>query len=607
MYACSSVLVLPAGATLTPSYTSGGQDRTPPSRGAEDESGKEAPESCGHGGAMYVGGGRVAEEKRMLEPYRRPGCEANKDLKRCGSGSHADDELYSFRWWLRWMCVDQSGAWRAALSWAMFLGLGAAVPLVSHFVLVVDSDLEGRRRHASYDAVVQLSLTSVAAVSFFCLSAFVRRYGLRRFLFLDKLCGESETVRLGYTAQLNRSFRLLSVFVLPCFAAECGYKIWWYCTGAGKVPFLRNPYVSDAVACLLELCSWLYRTAIFFLVCVLFRLICYLQILRLQDFGLVFQEESDVAFILAEHLRIRHQLRIISHRFRSFIVTCLVLVTLSQLASLLVTTRSNAEVNLFNAGELAVSKGTRANLEIYRELVIPKSVSSFLCWPPPPHCHHHVHLHHLPPSTMLLWPLPTSHCRLPEEEEEGEMNEELRGGSEEKRVGAQLCSIGLVTGILICLRSATKITHKAQAITSHAAKWHVCCTVDSFDTETETPTLTSSCRIHPSDKVTESDCEEVDDDDDDTKLVQPNANTISFQKRQALGIVCQHVNLIRHFGVLDIFREQQSRDYLFWVHDRQVVAAHDVWRRTPPCPVDVGKDGWDLLEEQPSKWLLTFF
>lgn len=153
---------------------------------------------------MYGGGVGAAEGAPLLAAYRRSAGDANaKTYLRCSS--HAGDELRSFRSWLRWMCVDQSGPWRAALSWGMFLVLATAVPLASHFVVVVDADREGRRRHASYDAVVQLSLTSVAALSFLCLSAFVRHYGLRRFLFLDKLCGESETVRHGYTFQLNVS------------------------------------------------------------------------------------------------------------------------------------------------------------------------------------------------------------------------------------------------------------------------------------------------------------------------------------------------------------------------------------------------------------------
>ncbi|XP_078443295.1 uncharacterized protein LOC144712834 isoform X2 [Wolffia australiana] len=376
-----------------------------------------------------------------------------KAYARCAS--YVDDELHSFRSWLRWMCVDQSDPWRAALSWSMFFVLAIAVPFVSHFVIVVDSDREGRRRHASYDAVIQISLTSVSALSFLCLSSFVRRYGLRRFLFLDKLCRESETVRLGYTSQLNRSFTLLSMFVLPCFAAECAYKIWWYCVGEGRVPFLGNPYLSDAISCIFELWSWLYRTSVFFLVCVLFRLICYLQILRLQDFCLVFQEESDVTAILSEHLRIRRHLRVISHRFRAFILVCLIVITLSQLASLLLTTRPNAEVNLYNGGELA------------------------------------------------------------------------------------LCSMGLVTGILICLRSATKITHKAQAITSQAAKWHAFATMESFEAEAEaevTPRV-APARVYPLDGGYDSECEELaeGDDLDDAKPLHLNS-TLSFQKRQALAI-----------------------------------------------------------------------
>lgn len=108
------------------------------------------------------------------------------------------------------------------------------------------------------------------------------------------------------------------------------------------------------MACLLELCSWLYRTSIFFLVCVLFHLICQLQILRLQDYTRVFTQESDVVSMLTEHLRIQKHLRIISHRFRSFILLSLFFVTASLFVSLLKTTKSHADVNIFRAGELAV-------------------------------------------------------------------------------------------------------------------------------------------------------------------------------------------------------------------------------------------------------------
>ncbi|XP_068668886.1 uncharacterized protein [Aristolochia californica] len=367
------------------------------------------------------------------------------------SASHADDDLRSFRSCLRYLCVDQSTTCTSVMSWTLFVLLTFAVPLLSHFVLACPECNSAHKR--PHDTVTQLSLTVIATLSFLCLSSFVRKYGLRRFLFLDKLCGESEKVRQGYMAQLNRSFRLLSVFVLPCFFAESAYKIWWYCSGGSRIPFLGNVYASDTIACILELCSWVYRTSIFFLVCVLFRLICHLQILRLQDFAEVFHEESDVSSILREHLKVKRQLRVISHRFRVFIVSTLIFVTASQFASLLITTNPHANVNIFKTGELA------------------------------------------------------------------------------------LCSVTLVTGILMCLRSATKITHKAQAITSFAAKWHVCSTIDSFDSieeDVETPVHPSHQHVFPVD--VDSDHEPTDEDEDEGSMsaMRPLVSTISFQKRQAL-------------------------------------------------------------------------
>ncbi|KAG2682376.1 hypothetical protein I3843_11G189500 [Carya illinoinensis] len=376
----------------------------------------------------------------------------NTKFTRCIS--HAQDELQSFRSYLRWMCVDQSNVWTACLSWSMFILFAIVVPAVSHFLLACSTCDSKHSR--PFDVVVQLSLSSVATLSFVCLSSFVRKYGLRRFLFFDKLVDESETVRNGYTGQLNRALKLLSVFVVPCFVAESAYKIWWYASGASQIPFLGNVYVSDTVACIMELCSWLYRTTVIFLVCILFRLICYLQILRLQDFASVFQVDSDVESVLSEHLRIRRHLRIISHRYRAFILWALILITGSQFASLLITTKSSADVNIYKAGELA------------------------------------------------------------------------------------LCSITLLTGLMILMRSATKITHKAQSVTCLAAKWHVCATLESFEgADGETPRApVDNGLVFPMGAGEESDGEEAGDEEDDldnNKLIPSYAySTISFQKRQAL-------------------------------------------------------------------------
>ncbi|XP_065878154.1 uncharacterized protein [Euphorbia lathyris] len=200
------------------------------------------------------------------------------------------------------------------------------------------------------------------------------------------------------------------------------------------------------------LCSWVYRISIYIFVCILYRLICFLQILRLEEFGQVFQKESDVTSILKEHLRIRRNLRVISHRFRRFILLSLILVTASQFFFLLMTTRSSADNNIFEAGELV------------------------------------------------------------------------------------LCSISLVTGLFICLRSATKITHKAQSITSLATKWHICATINSYDDmDGETPRVTATQQACPIDiDMILDDDDDGEEESDNAKMVPIFAHTITFQKRQAL-------------------------------------------------------------------------
>ncbi|XWS19347.1 hypothetical protein CRYUN_Cryun31cG0007600 [Craigia yunnanensis] len=358
-------------------------------------------------------------------------------------------ELKSFRLCLNLVCLDQSSLWRVGISWSVFFVLAVGVPIVSHFVLLCSNC--DKKHQRPYDVVVQLSLSSFAAISFISLSSWARKYGIRKFLFLDKLCDVSDKVRQGYAQELQKSTKLLCVFVLPCFAAESAYRIWWYATGASQIPYFGNKYLSDIITCTLQLCSWLYRTSIFILACIFYQLTCHLQILRLEDFAQVFQKETEVGSILAEHLRVRRNLRIISHRFRLFILLSLVLVTASQFIALLVTTRTSTTVNIYEAGELA------------------------------------------------------------------------------------LCSISLVTGLFICLRSATKISHRAQAITSLAAKWHVCVTINSFeDADGETPTAQIvSPQMFPADVDWQSE-EDGEDDLDSTKLVPIFAHTISFQKRQAL-------------------------------------------------------------------------
>lgn len=109
---------------------------------------------------------------------------------------------------------------------------------------------------------------------------------------------------------------------------------------------------------------------------------------------------------------------------------------------------------------------------------------------------------------------------------------------------------------MILLRSATRITHKAQAVTCLAAKWHVCATIDSFDSiEAETlvaPQMSEEQAFtKSSDELSDSDdVGDEEDELDNSKFIPSYANsTISFQKRQALGNYLQPKNLLAYFEI----------------------------------------------------------
>ncbi|PUZ76187.1 hypothetical protein GQ55_1G269700 [Panicum hallii var. hallii] len=486
----------------------------------------------------------MADASPLLRPHPPPGGKpppAASRFARCSS--HAHDELRSFRACLAWLCVDHSPSrgLAAAGSWAVFLLLAVAGPAAARLL------------HAPprpYDGQVQVSLTLAASLAYVSLRAVLRRSGgLRRLLYLDSLRRDSEDVQAGYAAQLARSFRVLACFVLPCALAEAAYKAYWYWYyAAAGLPALGSPWWA-AAACALEVASWVYRVALFFMVCVLFRVICYLQILRMVGFAREFGRFADVATVLQHHRRIREQLRKISHRYRKFIVCSLILVSASQFAALLSTTRPHAVVNLATAGDLAkkslhAPKGTRM-FRHHRRSCLPRKQHT---------CsdrHHRrssesISRHHTlsvvyPNST---WSTATAGGCAGRSAQQ--VCRQMRNYRNFLHSGT-LCSLSLVAGLLVCLHSAAKITHKTQAMTSVAAAWHADATVLAFDNDQEDPDPDlppTAGYLAPANayRVAAGDESGSDDDDshsetsslDDPKYVPFQTNNICFQKRQAL-------------------------------------------------------------------------
>lgn len=274
------------------------------------------------------------------------------------SKSVIHDELRSFRVFLQWCALDHSSPAARAASYAAFLALALAVPAAVSASLRADASLSPASASAvTFNRVATLTASGLAAVSFVTLAVFFRRCGgLRQLLFLDGgLRDDTAFVRRRYERELDRAFRLLAALLVPALCVEAAHKaVFFFSTVRVEPPLPHVPW--RAVALVATVASWVYRTGVFLLVCVLFRLTCELQILRFEGIYHMFDAEACAAAdeIFVEHRRIRTQLLATSHRYRVFIICCLVTITVSQLGALLVALSSKDGKSFANSGDLLV-------------------------------------------------------------------------------------------------------------------------------------------------------------------------------------------------------------------------------------------------------------
>uniref|UniRef100_A0A3N7F5N0 Uncharacterized protein n=1 Tax=Populus trichocarpa TaxID=3694 RepID=A0A3N7F5N0_POPTR len=205
------------------------------------------------------------------------------------------DELRNFRISLKWCALDHSTCIGKFVSCFIFVFLAIILPIVSSLSIRVPSSAPANDP-ISYNKLVQLPESVLALISFFSLFRFFKRYGLRQLLFLDDLQEDSLFIRRGYSRELDKAFRYLACILLPSFFVEVAHKIIFFSTVKIWLP------------------------------CVIFR----------------------------EHVRIKKQLSFTSHRYRFFIISCLVTITVSQFGSLLLVLGFNNEKNFFNSGDLVI-------------------------------------------------------------------------------------------------------------------------------------------------------------------------------------------------------------------------------------------------------------
>ncbi|CAA7028328.1 unnamed protein product [Microthlaspi erraticum] len=184
-------------------------------------------------------------------------------------------------------------------------------------------------------------------------SKFCRIFSLRELLFLD----DSTMVKLGYSHELDKALRCLAFILLPSFLIELVHKSIFFSSAEVSFPFIESSCaVLNFVMFLLVLLSWVYRTGVFLLVCVLFRLTCELLILRFRGLHKMFHRcgSDTVEDVCKEHKRIKKQLSATSHRYRFFIIASFVVISTSQFVALLLVLASKSDKSFLNSGDLVV-------------------------------------------------------------------------------------------------------------------------------------------------------------------------------------------------------------------------------------------------------------
>ncbi|XP_015894375.1 uncharacterized protein LOC107428365 isoform X1 [Ziziphus jujuba] len=262
-------------------------------------------------------------------------------------GTPLDQILQRLENFLTFLGFNQTSWLRFSLSWIAFLLIGVLLP-----VLVLElTNCSGCEAYQIKDFELDIvaSQACLAAVSLLCLSHNLRKYGIRRFLFVDRHSGYMLRFRDDYIKEISGSLRLLVLWALPCFLLKLVREIM-------RMVFVDHDSWWLSIAILLALViSWTYVSTISLSASILFHLVCHLQVIHFEDYGKLLERESDVLVFIEEHIRLRYHLSKISHRFRIFLVLQFLVVTASQFVTLFQVTGYGGIITLVNGGDFAVS------------------------------------------------------------------------------------------------------------------------------------------------------------------------------------------------------------------------------------------------------------
>ncbi|XP_011044193.1 PREDICTED: uncharacterized protein LOC105139455 isoform X1 [Populus euphratica] len=235
------------------------------------------------------------------------------------------------------------------LSWLTFLLLGIALPVVMiHYFSYCTTDCK-KYQIRSFEIQVLVFQCLVAAISLVCISHNLRKYGFRKFLFVDRYHGHMAQFRDEYVKKINGFFRLLAVWVIPFLLLKIVRE-------AVRIIYVPHHSWGQPVAILIALIvSWTYSITIYLSGCALFNLVCNFQVIHFENYGKLLERDMDVSQYIEEHIRLTHYLSKISHRFRIFFILELLVVTASQVVALFQTTWNSEIINFINGGDFVIS------------------------------------------------------------------------------------------------------------------------------------------------------------------------------------------------------------------------------------------------------------
>ncbi|KAH0975346.1 hypothetical protein GBA52_017245 [Prunus armeniaca] len=112
-----------------------------------------------------------------------------------------DHSLHSLETFLRLFGFCQYSFLSFSLSWLAFLLVGVALPVV--LIEISYSSRSEKYQIKNFELQILVSESLVAAISLVCISYNLRKYGIRRFLFVDRYHGHKLQYRDEYIQKIN--------------------------------------------------------------------------------------------------------------------------------------------------------------------------------------------------------------------------------------------------------------------------------------------------------------------------------------------------------------------------------------------------------------------